>query len=169
MFDPCGGREGDMSKFSQTELKWCEIGGYIATGLSLAIVGIAHLCHNPDGHYAEYTRALRGGAWIGFGAAVVWTVLAILHHRTHLFSLDRPVDAGVLGATIMVTVVLVVALHFLVIPRLPETPKDRLPADPKLREKIETQEGNFRLLVSVVILAAGGIVVAFPVRRFIKK
>ncbi|MDA0989759.1 MAG: hypothetical protein O3A51_03310 [Verrucomicrobia bacterium] len=157
-----------MARFTQNELKRM----LLASGLVAAFGLILFLCTrsavDPSNFWEPYVVGGRATGIMSMVFGGIWFTLALIHKQTHVFDLDRKLDADKFSIALITIVIVAAALLVILLPRLPTTPISKLPADPKQRSHVLRIERNFKLLVSFAVILSGVAVSSVPSRRFMR-
>jgi len=165
MTDQTGGKEATMKK---PILNMAEKAGAACLIVGLLLLLGVWLFGVSEGFWVPYTEGCRLAGWLAFLTGALLLPLAAAKRRTAFFALHRPITAdrfALIGGAVAAAVVLLIVL---LTPRLPRTPQEDLPSDPKAQAAIRRMESNFRVYVAVSLAVAGGVVISIPACRFFR-
>jgi hypothetical protein len=158
-----------MTLFNTSELKRYVIGGLVGAGLGGAALGVSYLAFEPDSNAADYVLALRVAGWVLLIGSLLWTALAGTRLWTRFFALDQAMEPQTAVISLVVIVGILTLFLAAIIPQFPTTPIDKLPQDPKVRERILVIERTSKVFFAAMVGLAGGVVAFFPIARWIRK
>ena len=144
------------------------------TGVALTVVGFittvsAILLGTKEGFWSIYTTGFIATGLTTLGIGLLITIFSILKLRTSLLDLKRGIDAAKLGIILAISIIVIIAINVLVIPRLPKTDEIKLRKMPlKMSLHIRQTEHNFRIFFALSRIAAGITVCAVPSIKFFK-
>ncbi len=151
-----------MSKFSKESLKRYEICGIAGIIIGMIMVFTASCLYEPEAFSECYIAGLRVVGYLVIVWGVMWLVFALVHSRTRYFDVDARMDADKAILSLVVAGIVTVALCCYCLGKMPATPMNKLPMDPKARESILKREQNDKRYVVAGILTVGAILAMFP-------
>ncbi len=145
----------------------------ILTGAILTIVGltatIATKALGAEGFWHIYTIGFIVTGLTTMGIGLLITTFSILKSYTSLLDLKQKTDANKLGIVLAVSIIAVIAINVLVLPKLPNRADNELiKQPPQVAKIIRAKENNFRVFFSFSIIIAGIAISAIPSIKFFK-
>ncbi len=145
----------------------------IIRGAILTIVGltttIATKALGAEGFWHIYTIGFMVTGITTMGIGLLITTFSILKSYTALLDLEQKIDANKLGLVLAVSIIAVIVINVLVLPKLPNKPdKELIRQPPQVAKIIRAKENNFRVFFSFSIIIAGIAISAIPSIKFFK-
>ena len=146
-----------------------ELIGIILTITGFIITISAKSFGATEGFWNIYTTGFIVTGLTILGIGLLLAVLSILKLRTSFLDLKQGIDAGKLGIVLAVSIITVIIVNALVIPRLPnKSEKEIRKLPPKMASDIRKNEDNFKVFFSLSIIVAGIAVCTIPSVKFLK-
>ncbi len=157
-----------MAGFTDKQLRKFQIGGAAAAFIGLIVA----LLTKPPYDYSFWVMYKAGFFGVGIIAiilGVVWAAMAAAHQYTDFFRLDKSLNSDGFMLQIAVILIAAVVLIAIIIPRIEQTPPEKLPKDNKERATLQQQERTYKWTVGMFIAVSALVLASFPSRRFLQK
>ena len=158
-----------MSHLSKKELTLFAVLGAVTTIIGLILFVVFRGDYMQQEFWSIYKVAASGTGLMMLIFGMLWMLLGLLNLKTRIFDSNAKMDADKLVIIVIAVGIAVALTLVLTIPRLPHTPTNKLPADPKRRATIGKVGRGFRGAVSGIVIACGVVMLSGPWMRFIKK
>ncbi len=157
-----------MAGFTDKQLRKFQIGGAAVAFIGLVVA----LLTKPPHDYSFWLMYKTGFFGVGIVAlllGLVWTAMAAAHQYTDFFRLDKSLNSDGFMLQIAAILIASVVLIAIIIPRIEETPPEKLPKDNKERLTFLQQERTYKWTVGSFIAVSALVLASFSSRRFLQK
>jgi len=146
---------------------------FIVTGAITAILGLVLFLvfrgpYERTEFWSIYRVATSGAGLMMLIFGIAWLLLGLAHRHSNFFDLSAKLEADKFAISLIAIGIVVVVALVIVLPKLPRTEPGKIRGNAEQKAKVLRVERNFRMLVTIVVLASGAAVASVPFRRFLR-